>query len=98
MISGLLDGCRDVPIVREEHFWFDRRWFVGFGVSPQIEGDVIDGCDHGADEGRPGEEEGPAVVVGEAFALGGHRLLAMRDLIVDRRDVEDDPDGQGQGW
>ena len=64
----------------------------------KVERDVVDGRRHGAHERRAGEEERPAVAVAERDARGGRRrgLLGVRDLVVDRRDVENDADRQRQ--
>ena len=70
---------------------FDRRRLVLVSLvahdsSSKIERDVVDGGHHGTHEGRPGEEERPAVVVreGNAGSRRRRRLLAMGNFVVDR--------------
>ena len=67
-------------------------------ASSKVQRDVVDGGDHGTDEGRPGEEERPAVVIGErdASRRRRRRLLPMRNLVVDCRDVKYHADRQRQ--
>lgn len=69
-------------------------------ASLQVQRDVVDGRYHGAHEGRPGEEERPAVSVCEGNASSRRRrsLLAMRHFVIDGRDVEDDAHRQRQGY
>jgi len=65
--------------------------FVDVDASSQIQRDVVDGGYHGTYERHPGEEERPAVPVGEgnAGSRGRRSLLAMRYFVVDGRNVED---------
>jgi len=69
---------------------------VTVDASSKIERDIIDGGDHGTHERRPGEEERPAVPVRESSGRRRRRFLAMRNFVVDCRDVEDDAHGQRQ--
>jgi len=64
---------------------------VDVDASSKIERDVVDGGYHGAHEGHAGEEERPAVSIGEGNACSGGRrsLLTMGNLVVDGRNVED---------
>ena len=70
-------------------------------VTTEVERNVGHRGAHRADERSSAEEERPAVVVAEgrpAVTARFRLLLPVRNLVVDRRDVEDDSHAETQRW